>query len=132
MVSRRENNAFKNRVKSIISRVKFSYYRNKFQSSMGNLSNTWQLIKSLISNCKSNSCIKKIIWNNVEYDDNNEIANAFNQYFCSVAQDLDSKLPHSDVDPLSYLPPPNPSSIFMNPISYEECSTIIMSLKKVE
>ena len=79
-----------------------------------------------------NKKITKILWNNIEYLEDLDIANAFNQYFCSVARDLDSELPYSSIDPLSYLPPRNSSSMFLSPILPDECSRIITSLKKVK
>ena len=132
LVSRMENNRFKNKVKLIIARAKTTYFENAFQSSMGNLTATWTLIKTLISNGSKSTKIQKIMWNNVEYFEDVEIANAFNDYFCSVARNLDSELPISSSDPISFLPPRNVYSMFLPPIGPDECSKIITSLKKVK
>ena len=54
LVSSGENNNFKNKVKSIISKTKISYYRKLFQRNHGNMKKTWDLIKSLtVSNIAS-------------------------------------------------------------------------------
>ena len=72
------------------------------------------------------------MWNSVEYHEDADIANAFNEYFCSVAQNLDSELPIGTTDPISFLPSRNNHSMFLPPIREDECSKIISSLKKVK
>ena len=131
-MTRSENNCFKNKVKQIIDKAKSVYYRNAFQSCRNNLSSTWKLIKLLTSSKNNSSNITKIMWNNIEYVEDLEIADAFNQYFCSIAQDLTSELPNSNLDPISFLPPSNISSMFLWPVSPEECSKIIKNLKRVK
>ena len=79
--SRRENNLFKNKVKMFISKAKSQYYENAFLSSASSMSATWKLIKSLISCSTSPKQIHRIIWNNIEYFDDLQIANIFNSYF---------------------------------------------------
>ena len=132
LVTRAENNIYKNKVKSIIDRAKKSYYNNAFHSAGNNLRLTWKLIKSLISVGSSNKKLKSIFWNNMEFNSDLDIAEAFNNYFCNVAQDLESKLPSSSNDPLNYLGPRNNFSLFLTPVTPTECSKIIRTLKKVK
>ena len=44
-----------------------------------------------------------------------EIANCFNHHFSTIAKKLTDKLPLSASKFTDYLPPPNPSSMFMTP-----------------
>ena len=129
LVNGLENNRFKNKVKSIIKKAKKLYYVRAFQSSKNNLKFTWKLIRDLISEGKLNKTIKSIFLNNIEYNTDLEIANAFNTYFSNVALDLDRNLPASAVDPISYLPPRNLNSLFLSPLSPNECSKIIRTIK---
>ena len=46
---------------------------------------------------------KKIMWNNVEYTDDQNTTEIFNQHFCSVAVKLEQNVWHRTQDPLNYL-----------------------------
>ena len=127
LISRADNNHFKNKVKFIIDRAKKDYYKNLFEHQSGNIVKTWKLINKLTSNNISNVNIKSIFYNNIEYTDNESIANLFNEFFVSVARELDENLPTTDIDPLMYVRP-NSSSFSLTPVTHEECSKIILNL----
>ena len=46
--------------------------------------------------------VKTIIVNNVEFLNDEEIAQVFNDYFCSIGTQLDFNIPHTNIDPISY------------------------------
>ena len=73
--------------------------------------------------------IQRIVWNNVEYLNDSDIANAFNQYFCSIAIDLDNSLPQSNIDPLQFLNTSSPTTMYLYPVNSLECMNIINGLK---
>ena len=58
-----------------------------------------------------------------------DIANAFNEYFCNIAIDLDNSLPLSNIDPLRYLNFNSLTSMYLFPVDVSECMKIISSLK---
>ena len=103
LISRSDNNHFKNKVKAIIDRVKNAYYKNLFERQRGNMAKTWKLINKLTSNRASRANIKSILYNNVEYTDDKSIADIFNNFFVNVARELDDNLPTTDIDPLTYV-----------------------------
>ena len=45
------------------------------------------MIKTITSRNIKSETIKRIVWKQFEYSNEADIANAFNQYFCSVAKD---------------------------------------------
>ena len=49
IVTKLENNRYKNKVKTIIDKYKIDYYHRKFDERNNNIRGTWNLIKSLIS-----------------------------------------------------------------------------------
>ena len=124
-----ENNRFKNKIKSLINRSKSSFFNNYFTRNKSNVRKTWDMIKVLTSQNAGHKSIKSIFWNNREYYNDLDIANAFNQFFCTIADDLDNNLPASNIDPLSFVVHNRLSSIFLTPVMPTECSHIIGNLK---
>ena len=129
IVTRAENNTFKNKVKKIIDKAKSKYYRDYFAYNRTKLKNTWKMIRSLTSRQPRTHSIKTIIWNNKEYFEESAIAGAFNDYFSSIAQKLDESLPPPRTDPLSYINCNIPQSFYLSPVHPAECVSIIRSLK---
>ena len=129
LVTVQENNLFRNKVTSLIRKEKFKYRKNLFLKCKGDLIKTWNLINLTLSkNIKSNK-IKEILFNNVIYENDLDIANIFNNYFCSIGSDLDSLIPASSIDPLSYVNFNANSTFNLQPVSPNEVSHHINTLK---
>ena len=69
--------------------------------------------------------VKSIKQDNTEITNPYDIANAFNTYFTTIGDNLANELPHSDINPISYLYPVNSSFSFAQ-INVE---TVIETLK---
>ena len=84
---------------------------------------TWKLIHEL-SSCKVHEPVnvKSIKQDDTEITNPYDIANAFNTYFTTIGDSLANELPHSDINPISYLYPVN-SFILSN------VETVIKTLK---
>ena len=128
IVSRQENNIFKNKVQKILYRIKLNYYRNLFEYNKTNIGKTWEIINSLVNRKIKNNSILKILHEDREIFDDFEMSEIFNNYFVSLAENLESKLPLTTGSPLSYVNSNN-NSFFLSPVSSFECSSIIKSLK---
>ena len=128
-VTRGENNAFRNRVTSMITKTKSRYYKQLFERNRNDIRSTWQTIHNLTGRKSSHDAVKNLLWNGVEFSNSNEISNIFNNYFSTVANDLNNELPDNDANPLDYLIDNVPSSFFFSPITLYECSEIIKNLK---
>ena len=128
VVSLQENNHFKNRVHKILHRAKLNYHKNLFERNRSNIRKTWDTINSLVNRNLNNRSIIKIINNSQEFVDSVDIAEVFNNYFTTIAEQLDSNLPQIDISPFAHVKPNN-SSFFLNPVSPHECSLIIKNLK---
>ena len=125
-----ENNYFKNRVNSLISKAKKNYYSSQFEINKNNIRKTWSLIKNIISpNSSKKGSISKIIHNNAEYYNHKDIAEIFNNYFCEIPLELNNNLPSNNIDPLKFMKTNRQASLFLNPVSNKECSKFINSLK---
>jgi len=93
---------FKNTVVSSMRSAKRRYFRQKFRDSAGSTTDTWRLVRRILnSNRKYNEIVLDVEGSQIS--DNNRVAEAFNSYFSSVAENIDRSIPLSDVFPLSYL-----------------------------
>lgn len=68
--------------------------------------------------------------NGVKITDPAAIANNFNDYFLTVANNITKEIPRNPNSPLKYLDTPNNSSFCISPVLPDEVSSIIQSLKK--
>lgn len=130
MVSKEDNNHFKNRLNKLIKREKRVYYHNLFTLNRKNIKKTWQVINDLMSKNVNNSTIKKIIYNNIEFTSEAEISNIFNSYFCSVGNNLDADIPSTSLDPLHYISQNNyNNSFWLDPVTNNEVEFHVNNLK---
>jgi len=129
IVSKRENNAFKKKVKNITRKAKTDYFKAAFDRNKNNMRRTWSLIKKISGSKVNCTTVKKIVWNNIELTNELDIAESFNKYFSSIATDLANDLPYNNRDPTAYLPQACVPSMFLTPLTVPQCSQIIKSLK---
>ena len=109
---------------------KKQYFLNKFNNCKHNIRKTWQIINELTGHKKPSNLIKKLIDNSGTIIDNDQdVANAFNDHFCSIANNLEENLPHNNLAPTSFINS-NISNLFsLSPITEEECEILIAKLK---
>ena len=99
---------YRNKLTSILHKAEKQHYDNLFDANKNNIKKSWELISEIINKKKPQNIIPKFTDN----DDDKSIADKFNRFFVNVGPSLASKIPPTDVDPLSYLNPRNPHSIF--------------------
>ena len=129
MVDVSENNRYRNKVNSIIRKQKIKYYQTLFLKYKNNMKATWNLINNILSKNRQKSSIKKIIVNNVIYSEEADVANIFNDFFCSVGPQIEAGIPQSFTDPLEHVVNSNPNSFFLHPVSPLEVSYYLKNLK---
>ena len=133
-VTKVENNIFKNKVNSIIKSAKVNYHKNLFDRNRSNLRATWYHIKNFTS-CgqnKSQSPGVKLLVDGEELLSPKDVCEAFNAHFCSIGARLESQLPSSSVDPLSFISHINPESLYLSPVTPLECCDFLSSLKNTK
>ena len=129
LVTLAENNRFRNKVNSIIRKNKTKYYADMLENCKNDLKKTWSIINNLLSKNKKSKDIKKIVCNNVTYTCSDDIAKAFNNFFCSIGSNYDSKIPNSDIDPCKFMNASPNFSFFLEPVSPLEVGFHIKNLK---
>lgn len=130
-----ENKRYRNLLANVIKRAKNYYNKNLFVQNQNNPKKTWSIIKNLMGK-KNSKRIKSIVVNNQTITNDKDIANAMNDFFATVATELDSKLPI----PNQNTPPVNANelnnnineSLFLTPVTIDECISIINKLKNTK
>ena len=77
LLTREHNNSLKNKIRNIIQTSKRKYLEKCFENSRSDLKKTWKIIKSTLSLPVTKQKIKSILHNNLEYFDEEIIANIF-------------------------------------------------------
>ena len=78
---------------------------------------------------KNKISISKLLVNNKKVTDSKEISDCFNNYFCTVGEQLSNNLAHSATSFKNYLPTASKRSMFCSPTTNSEIEKIISSLK---
>ena len=78
-----------------------------------------------MGNKKKNTSIKELLFNDVVYSEESEIANKFNDFFGGIAGDLNQNIPSSIYSPTDFMGSPSPNSLLFQPVTEAECINII-------
>lgn len=122
---------YRNKLRHLLKVAERNYYSNILNSKLNNIKNIWQHINQIIGNRKSKTIptVSKLNVNGNHLSDSQLIANAFNDYFASIGQNLAQGIPSNGDNFRQYLCPANVNSFFFNDISGLEVSNVINSLK---
>ena len=125
-------NSFNKNASAILIRSKSSNYKLKFEQCQGDIKKTWKRINDLLKpkfNSNESIVIKK---DNVVVSDPQSVAESLNAYFSTIANNLDSVMPHSQRSPTANMGPPSVQSFFALPSSSNEVHKLLMSLPSKE
>ena len=131
IISKQTNNIFKNRVNKAVRKAKDLFHLNKFNFTLNDKAGCWKMIGELMGQPPKNGTVDELIINGTSFKSPIEIADKFNEYFSEIALKLESEIPASTIEPLSYLPSENPIFRFC-PITEEECTRVAMNLKNTK
>ena len=127
--------SYRKYLKKIIKQAKKNFYSKKFNSVQGDLKKTWGLINELRGKVKQNIKASFVI-NGELIEDRRKIANEFNNFFASVAKNLNVKTCSSTLngdstsnDFRSYLTKRVQKSVFLSPTSPSELVEIVEGLE---
>ena len=96
------------------------YYNDYFRTNLKNIKNTWKGIKSIISlKCKESGIPKIIKDKDIFLTAPKDIANSFNKFFCSVAQNIQSKINLAYKSFNHFLKNPCNESFFTKPYTHK-------------
>ena len=122
-------------LKKLITTAKYSYYSKKFVNCNGNMKKTWQIINEIRG--KSIKNIKPLFkYKNDIITDKKEIANKFNEYYASMAENMNNSV-NDEIDNnrentpsfQSYMDKQSEDSIYLSDCTEEEVWTTIRNLE---
>ena len=123
-----EYRTYRNKLFNIIKYAKKNHYTRAFQNSSGNLKQTWAIINELRGKVKT-PVSSFFTFGNTTVTDKKQIANKFNTYFSSIAEDLNKNIldDHSTQTSnfTNYLQKPEQDSIFLEDTTPDEVLDII-------
>ena len=120
---------YRNQLTQVVRQAKTNYYRQIFTNFKNNTKKIWQTINELKGNFHNINPIKTLKYDNKVLSDPLDISQAFSNYFSRIAPELDSKLPHSNINPIDYLKGNYPNSMVVPIITTYEMNSVIKSLK---
>ena len=123
VISKEENNRYKNFVTSELRKAEDSYYKRSFEDFGKNMKRSWRILKALTGRKNTTNAF-------TEANLSEEVDN-FNSFFSSIGNILDSELPRANDRNFSSIPT-NPNSFFLNPVTDNEIHKIISNLKLVK
>jgi superoxide dismutase len=88
---KRRYQAYCNILHKVIKEAKKLYYDTKIQKSNNKCKATWEFIKKLINNHYSHTDIQELMTDNKHLKDQQDIADAFNDYFSSKVDNINKK-----------------------------------------
>ena len=109
---------------------KRKYYNEYFLVNVNDSKRIWNGIKQIVHfKPETSKKIIKIVKNNIEVNDPETIADAFNTYFANVGTNLAKEIPKVQKNPLDYIKSPLLNSFYIFPTTATEIETEISSLK---
>ena len=118
--------------KQIATEAEKSYYADLFDTRCNSVKQLWSNLSSVASftKKKSKNSISKIIIDDLDITDTKAMSDAFNNYFCSVGQNLQKNVNSSGTNSFAdYLPAPAKDSMFCIPTTCTEVLQIISKFK---
>ena len=119
----------KNKVNNLIKETKNEYFRNKLISNAKNSKESWQTINELLNKKPKTTEVKELDINGQLITDDDEIADAFNQYFSTIGSTLSDKIIGNGIDPKRFVTPIEGSLFNFTSITLQE---IIVALNEIK
>ena len=123
---------YRNYVTNEIRNSKRKYYEKAFNEVRNNIKQTWSIINNVLKpkiNRRTN-IVKKLIINDVTFDDPIDISNNFNDFFVNIGKNIAESVDSNFNDHKKYLTHiDQPNSFFFKPVTTNEIKDTINSLK---
>ena len=118
----------RNQIVKLCRDSKSIYFQSFFRNNASNIKNTWKGINKIINVSSKNWNTPSLIVNNKLISEPVEVANKFNEYFSTIAENLQAKIYDTGTDFHQYLKDRNEHSIFIQPTNPLELIGIISNL----
>ena len=116
-------------LKKTLRSAERAYYDKKFTEYKSDIVKSWKILKEVINRRKKSKSTSKFLIDKKLVDDDKHIAESFNKFYVNIGATLASKIPATDVDPISYMKNNASRCIQLTPVTESEISTILRKLK---
>ena len=121
-------NKYRNVLTSVIKRAKANYYEGAFFKFKNNIKKTCSYIREIACKNSAKQPLRSLVNNNV-LNSYTEIAEAFTNFFGTVASDLENEMQPTDGSSPTANIISQCNSMFLFPVTGKECYKIMMKLK---
>ena len=121
--------SYRNKLSKLIASSKRTFYQKQIDAAKGDSRKIWDIYKELLCKTKSNDLPTEYTIDGVKVTDPDTVSNKFNQYYTSMASNLECSLPQPTCDPISFLPNACQSSIHLDHVTTTEVLARIDKLK---
>ena len=121
---------YKNTLTKIMRLEKQRYYCSQFEKKKSNIKETWGVINKALNKKSGKKSIKQIREDNKTINDEESIANHFNDYFSNIGPNLAKKIPVVGKPFHSFLKNKNQNSIFFSPTNSSEILKLVKNFKE--
>ena len=105
------------------------HYATLFEENKHNLKKSWSLLKEIINKKHERITQTKFIVDKAVTSDKKQISECFNKFYINVGSNLAKNIPQNQTDPMSYMKNSNTKTIYLEPVTENEVSAIVNSLK---
>ena len=110
--------------------LKSAYYKTVLEQNKNDMKQTWKLINTLISKSKpGQNCSHTFVVDNKSVSDPKEIAESFNHYFSTIAQNIIDKIPDQNNHYHRHLKDRNNNNLFLHPVIPQDIINFAKKLK---
>ena len=119
----------RNKITDKIKQSKRNYFENFFTKNANNIKDTWKGIKSIICiKSKKKNQANSVLIDNKLISEPKKVADTYNDYFSSIATELQNNIHHHGKNFSFFLKEENTNSFFINPTNLIEVANLIDEL----
>ncbi len=119
---------YRNIYNTLIRKSRQIYYATILHFSKKNPKKTWEILKEVTTGKNVHNPISEVLSESGVLTDSTHIANEFNNFFSTIGSKIASSIPHSTIDPLSYIPDsPNTPQLNINPTGPSQIIDLLKS-----
>ena len=127
---RQQYRTVRNRLNNVKKYAKQKYYCNLLNNCRSNCKKTWEVINLILNRKSFKQGCTKILHNDTPITNKIDIAEAFNNYFTSIAVKISREIPHTDIDFRDFLQDYSfNDSFFLPPMTPSDIKEITLGLK---
>ena len=119
---------YRNAITSLCRVSKNNYYQSYFRENSANISKVWKGINSLLGRKVRPPAPSSILIGEETETDPQIIANTFNEFYASIAEEIRAEIPRNPRSFSAYLRDPNPRNLFLSPVTKNEVICCISNL----